>query len=224
MLADVFGLSYLGETKEEVTYISPVKILEEIFPSISRDYPLILFNSQIKTRAFNNEEVIAHIKLPYTDPSDPAKFASIHSNPPGIETEYPSILRRKFGKGEVIWVAGPLEAVDRDLHRDVFVRLIRSLLDGDLSFEVDAPKSIEVTMFRQCEHNRYIVNFLNFQPELPNIPVYNIKFRIKTRGQRFSKVLILPEKIPLDFEIKGDYLETTIPKVGTYLMLGVYYV
>jgi len=223
MLADVFGVSYTGETQEDVTYIAPCREVLESFGDVSSQYPFTLFSSQIKTNPLKKEEVIATISLPYTNPSDPTRFASIHSDPPGISTEYPAIVRRRFGKGEVVWVAGPLEGVDFDPHRELFIKLIKSLVREGFSFEVDAPKSVEVTMFHQEEAGRYIVNFLNFQHELPNIPIFNIRFGIKTRDKIFSKVVILPEEVPLNFEVRGDYLEVEVPKLDTYLMLGIYY-
>lgn len=223
MLSDVFGVSYIGETKEEVTYISPYREISGIFDDITSDYPLTLFNSQMKVKPINKEEVIAVIKLPYTDPSDPSRFVSIHSNPPGVNTEYPSLIKRKFGKGEVVWSAGPLEMVEQEVHRALFIRLIKSLIGDDLSLEVDAPKSVEVTMFHQEEDKRYIVNLLNFQQELPNIPVFDISLKIKANGKLFSRVLILPEEMPLPYEMKQDKLEIRIHRLDTFLMLGVYY-
>jgi hypothetical protein len=94
-----------------------------------------------------------------------------------VETENPAIVWRKFGKGEVIWVAGPLEMVGEERHREFFLSLIKELVNGDFSFEVDAPKAVEMTMFKQEEG--YIINLLNFQSELPNIPVFDIKVRIR---------------------------------------------
>jgi len=222
MLSDVFGVSYIGET-QEVTYISPRQGFSEIFCDISRDYPLTLFSSQIKAKPLSKEEAIAYIKLPYTNPSDTTKFASIHSNPPGIDTDYPSIIRRRFGEGEVIWVAGPLEMVEHETHRQLFIRLIKSLVKEGFSLEVDAPKSVEVTMFHQEENNRYVINLLNFQQELPNIPIFNLRLRIKTNGKQFTKVLILPEEVFLPYEIKDNYIEVKIPRLETFLMLGIYY-
>jgi hypothetical protein len=78
-------------------------------------------------------------------------------------------------------------------------------------------------MFYQEENRRYIVNLLNFQQELPNIPVSDIKLRIKTEDKTFSRVVILPEEIPLNFESREGYLEIEIPRLDTFLMLGIYY-
>jgi len=113
--------------------------------------------------------------------------------------------------------------VEHEIHRELFVRLIKSLVKEGFSFEVDAPKSVEVIMFYQEEKRRYIVNLLNFQQELPNIPVFGIKLRIKTEDKTFSRVVILPEETPLNFEKREGYLEIEIPRLDTFLMLGIYY-
>jgi len=69
----------------------------------------------------------------------------------------------------------------------------------------------------------YVINLLNFQQELPNIPIFNLRLRIKTNGKQFTKVLILPEEVFLPYEIKDNYIEVKIPRLETFLMLGIYY-
>ncbi len=219
LLSDVLGISYIGETKEGVTYISPSKELPELFGDITPQAPLILFHPQVIAEASDGAETIARICLPYTDPVDRTRFVSIHSNPPGVIVDYPAIVKNKFGKGEAIWCAGPLEMVDQERHREFFLRLLKSLVKEGFSFEAKAPKSVEITMFKRDEG--YIVNLLNFQPELPNIPITGIKLRIKIGNKPISKVFILPSGTPLPFEIENNYIKVEIPRVDTFLMLGI---
>jgi len=223
MLADVLGVSYLGETKERLTYIAPTSRASELFPNISSEYPLTIFGPQIKAKPANEDEVLATITLPYTDPADHTKFASIHSNPPGIPTEYPAIVMRSFGKGKVVWVAGDLELMKYDPQRKVFTNLIKSLAQKPFSFESDAPKSVEITLFHQGESKRYIINFLNFQEELPNIPISGITCRIKLEGKKATKLVKLPEEEEIPFELKGNYVEFKTPQLETFLMLALNY-
>ncbi len=219
LLSDVLGVSYKGETKEGVTYISPAEDIPSIFSDITPQYPLILFSPQIVSLPMDEKEVIANIKLPYTDPSDASKIVSIHSNPPGVETQHPAIVWRKFGKGEVIWVAGPLEMVEQEAHRGLFIRLIRGLVKEGFTFETNAPKCVEITMFKQ--EGRYIINVLNFQSELPNIPVSDIKLRVKKNGEPLKRAVILPSEAPLPIEVKEEYLELSLPPINTFLMIAI---
>jgi alpha-L-fucosidase len=218
LLADVFGVSHRGETREVVTYISPAVENPLLFGDITPRYPLLLFHPQIIANPLK-EGVIAKIKLPYTDPQDKTRCVSIHSNPPGVETDYPAIVWRKFGEGEVIWAAGPLEMVGEERHRGFFIRLIKSLVSDGFSFEAEAPKSVEITMFKQKEG--YVINLLNFQSELPNIPVFYIKIRIKRDGKSLTKALLLPEEITLPIHERDGFIEVEVPRLDTYLMIAV---
>jgi len=219
LLSDVIGVSCKGETKEGVTYISPAQENPSLFGDITSQSPLLLFHQQIIAEPLNKEEVLAKITLPYTDPADRTRCVSIHSNPPGVETEHPAIVWRKFGNGEVIWVAGPLEMVGEERHREFFLRLIRSLVGEGFSFEVDAPKAVEMTMFKQ--EDGYIINLLNFQSELPNIPVFDMKVRIKKDGKAFKKALILPEEVDLPIKEKEGFWEIEVPRLDTFLMIKI---
>jgi len=221
LLSDVLGISFLGETKESVTYISPSREIPQIFGDITPQVPLILFHPQIIAKPSDEGEVIAKICLPYTDPSDTRIFASIHSNPPGTVSDHPAIVRRRFGKGEAIWCAGPLEMMEQERHREFFIRLLKSLVRDGFSLETDAPKSVEITMFQQ--EGKCIVNLLNFPPELPAVPVFGIKLRIKIGESSISQAFLLPSRTPLPFEIADGYLKIEIPRLDTFSMLCVLY-
>lgn len=224
LLSDLFGVSYLGETKENLTYITPKKDFEDIFMGYSSRYPLTLFSTQLKVKKIKEDaKILATITLPYTDPKDISRFASANSNPPGIPTEFPSILLNQYGKGTVIYSAGVLEIMKEDEHRSIFVNLIKLISKKPFFFEVDAPKSVEVTLFNQEGKGRYLINLLNYQPELPNIPVIDIKMKIRLDGKSPQRLMLLPEEKELDFKIRDDYIEFIIPRLETFLMLCLEY-
>lgn len=222
LFSDLFGVDYLGETEEELTYIIPENN-DSLANLISIDYPLINFGTQIRVKVKNKKDIIAYIGLPYTNPKDKINFATFHENPFGISTNFPAIILHNFGKGKVCYVAGDLESSDYEIHQMVFINLIKRLANMSFVFEVEAPKSVEVTLFHQEENKRYIINILNFQRELPNIPVENVKIRIRLDYKKPEKLLCLPERKKLSFEVKRDYLEFIIPKLETFLMLALDY-
>ena len=222
LLSDLFGASYIGETEEEITYIMP-KGKDDLLKSVSPDYPLINFGTQIKVKPEKEEEVVALISLPYTNPKDTTHFASIHGNPHGPTTQYPAIILRKFGKGKVCYVAGDLEAAEYDSHQIVFINLVKGLAKRPFAFEVDGPKSVEVTLFHQEGNKRYLINILNFQQELPNIPVQGIRVKIRLDGKASQRLTVLPDEKELPYEVKDNYLEVVIPRLETFMMLGLDY-
>jgi hypothetical protein len=165
-------------------------------------------------------QVLAEIVLPYTDPADPLRFASIHNNPPGRYTDHPAVVFHRFGEGQCVYVAGDLESADP--HRDLFIHLIR-FLSGPFSFAADAPKCVEVTLFHQAEPQRYLLSLVNFQKELPNVPVEGIRVRVRRDHRTPQRLLVLPQEEKWGFEVQGNYVEFTAPRLETLLMLALEY-
>jgi len=224
LLSDLFGVSYSGETKENLTYVTPKDDFKDVFAGYSPRYPLTLLDTQLKVRKIKeNATVLATITLPYTDPKDISRFVSANSNPPGISTDLPSIVLNQYGKGKVIYSGGVLELMKENDHRSVVVNLIRLISNKPFFFEVDAPKSVEVTLFHQEDKKQYFINLLNYQPELPNIPISDIKIRIKLDNRKPRRLMLLPEEKELDFKIEENYIECIAPELETFLMICLEY-
>lgn len=221
LLADIFGISYRGETKEDFTYIAPTDEGENIFRDYSLKYPLSIYGTHIKTEAKSGVKILGTMVLPYTDPKDSTRYASIHSNPPGITTEYPAVIMNIFGKGKVIYVASDLETKEAD--QNIFIDLIRILSSEPFIFEADAPESVEITAFHQKRERRYIVNLLNFQSELPNIPVEGIVIRMNIGDNTVKRVTHLPERKDKKFRMIDDCIEFRVPRLETFQMFAVEY-
>jgi len=220
LLADVFGVSYCGETGESVTYVAPVAGKESLFGGHTAKYPAYVGSSQVLVTPRDGAEVLGTITLPYTDPADPTRFSSIHSNPPGRPTTRPAVVLNRFGKGAAIYAAGDLESSPE--HRETFVRLL-GLIARPFSLEVDGPKAVEATLFHQPDRGRFIVNLLNFQSELPNIPVDGIRVRLRLDGRQVRRVLVVPEERELPHAVSGAYVEFAAPRLETFRMLAVDY-
>ena len=218
LLSDVFGVSYVGETKESYSYMAPENDDDHPLCDYSKDYPLALERSQVIVEARPGADVLARIVLPYTDPADPRRYVSIHSNPPGITTDYPAIVVNSYGSGKAMYSTGDLESDDS--HRDIFINLIR-LQSERFSFEADAPKSVEVTVFRQTDRRRLVISLVNFQEDLPNIPVGGTRVRVRLDGREPERLLLLPEEGEWPFQLHGDYVEFTAPRLETFQMFAL---
>jgi hypothetical protein len=220
MLTDVMGVHYQGETKEKFTYSAPQPGFEALMPEFSQKYPLGLEESQVLVSAQPGAQIMAKITLPYTDPADFTRFSSIHSNPPGIPTDYPSLVMNSYGKGKVIYSAASLEGVE--YARSIFINLL-NLFQQPYSFEADAPASVEVTLFQQADHNRFIINLLNFQKDLPNIPVDGIKVRVRVAGLTPGMLALLPDGEEMSYSYAGDIVEFESPRLETFRMFSLEY-
>ena len=219
-LADVFGVDYLGETKERFTYIAPEPGYESLMPDYSRKYPLGLDSNQVLVKARDGVTVLGKITLPYTDPAERGIFSSVHSNPPGIPTEYPAIVIHAYGKGKVIYSTASLESVD--YARGIFVNLLK-MFQYPFSFEADAPGAVEVTLFDQPEQKRFMINLHNFQKDLPNIPVEGARVRVRLAGKTPGRLLRLPDGKELDYSIKDGLVEFVAPRLETFALFCLEY-
>jgi hypothetical protein len=224
LLDDVFGVSLEGETQERVTYIAPTpKGRALVMSDVDPNYPLAVFQPQAKARASDRDEVLATLTLPYTDPADGTKLASIHSDPPGIATDYAAAVQRSYGKGKVIWVSVPLETAEPAPHRKVFAQMVRELAGRPFSLEADAPGAVEVTLFHQPDKRRFLVSLVNTQEQLPPIPVFDAVVRVRTDGKKPVGAALLPDEKPLPFATKGDYAEIVVPRLDIFCMLMLAY-
>ncbi|MEM3591523.1 MAG: beta-galactosidase trimerization domain-containing protein [Candidatus Bathyarchaeia archaeon] len=219
LLSDLLGVSYLGETKESFTYISPIGKGEEVLLGYSSKYPLSIYGSQLKVEAREGAEVLGKIILPYTDPADTKHFASIHSNPPGKITNYPAIILNNYGKGRAIYITGDLERVK--YHQNTFIRLIRLLYPKSFSFESDAPGFVEMTLFDQKNHGRYIITLLNLIEEC--IPIRGINVKIALNGKKPERLLKLPEEKELNYKEEEGRIEFNAAELKRFAAFALNY-
>ncbi|MDD5707904.1 MAG: hypothetical protein PHR35_18455, partial [Kiritimatiellae bacterium] len=62
---------------------------------------------------------------------------------------------------------------------------------------------------------------LNFQKDLPNIPVEGIQVRLWLNGKKVRSVMTLPEQEPVSHTIDADHLLFAAPKLTTLIMFAV---
>lgn len=221
MLSDVFGISYVGETRESFTYIAPTNEAVGLFTGYTSKWPLGLDQSQLLVQAHTGAQVLGTLTLPYTIPSDPRRYASIHSNPPGIATGYPALVVNRYGSGQAIYCTLALEGAE--MHREVFANLVR-LFASPFSVSADAPKAVEMTTFLQAEKQRFLISLVNFQKELPNIPVNGIKVRVNLATKAVRQLLLLPGGEAWPYQVSDGIVEFTAPTLDTLLMFALDYI
>jgi beta-galactosidase GanA len=220
VLSDVLGVSYVGETRETFTYIAPTPEAEALFGDYTARWPLGLDQSQVMVKAHTGAQVLGTTVLPYTLPSDPCRYAAIHSNPPGIVTGYPALVVNRYGAGQAAYCTLALEGAD--MHRDVFANLVRQIA-APFSVQSNAPKAVEVTTFHQADKQRYIISLVNFQKELPNIPVSGIRVSVRLGTRTARQLLLLPDARPWPCETAEGYVEFTAPTLETLRMFALDY-
>ena len=206
-LEEMLGLQVTGRTEHDFTYMAPTPASRELegFSALS---PMTVPRAQVlaKTREdASDAEVLANLTLPWTM-TGTEQFSAIHSNPPGIPTSSPAIVRRRIGKGQVLWTAAPLEMSRPYMSRQAVRRLVESLLDTR-KFRSNAPKFVEILCWEK-QGERYFAA-INEQEESPVAPMGDIEIGVPGKW----KACLLPEKEPLPVTYEAGESVISLPKL-----------
>lgn len=203
LMKDLIGGTVNGRTEEEDVYIAPIKEYEHLFNGFNSKYPLPFEGTAPMVEVDGECEVLATVALPYTKPSE-VRFASIHSDPPGKVTAYPAVIKKKIGKGTVIWSAMNIEAITVSDYRDIFMNIVELLADGtDFSFTSDAPDDVEITVFEK--EKEYVVNLVSIS-EKSKVKT-NLPFSVSVRTDCVPlSVNLMPNGENVDFVCKDGYV------------------
>ncbi|MFO0910766.1 MAG: beta-galactosidase trimerization domain-containing protein [Isosphaeraceae bacterium] len=217
-LADVFGVTLRkADWSPREHYVAPTAAAGTLFGEFDATYPAFLAGYGCEVAARPKAEVLATTTLPWPAP-DPSKFASIHSNPPWVKTDRPEVVLNRFGSGTAIYCASVLEVVPE--LAPVFLALLAPAGPGRLSLE--APECVEATLFHQADRHRYVLSLVNFQAQLPNIPIDGIPARLRLGGTRVRTVRLLPDGRDLPFETGADgSVVFRVPRLETLAMVAI---
>jgi hypothetical protein len=220
LLGDVLGVQlHRADWQDREHYVAPTAEGQRLFSEYDARRPAFSQGFTMDVAAREGAVVLATRTLPWPA-AKPAQFSSIHSNPPWAATERPELVLNRFGKGKAVYAASPLE--DLDVLQETFAALLRSLV-ADWSFEVEAPAPVEATLFRQRERRRWVLSLVNFQKDLPNIPVDGIRVRLRLPGAQVMAVRLLPEGIEVAHERDAatGTVAFTAPRLETLAMFAV---
>lgn len=190
LLSLLLGAKVQGYTAENAVYMAPTEAGREYFGTFNQKYP---FPTEQRlpiltgTDAANKDvEVLATMTLPYTKPGE-KRFASIHSNPPGIPTNTPAMLRKKLGAGTVIWSAASLEHDDRRAHKDLLLSIVNDCLPTH-TLETTAPRQVEIVSFRDGDEMLVsAVDLLCTEERLP-IPPFTVSLHCDKQPTKVTRI------------------------------------
>jgi hypothetical protein len=124
-------------------------------------------------------EVLGYVVEPYFPFNDPEKYASIHSNPPGIKTAFPGLTVNSFGKGRAVYLYSSL-LKHLQYSQETFGReLFKQFVAPGAVISHNLPDCVELTILKSTTQNSWIVCLVNYQDELPGIPIHDLRFTIQ---------------------------------------------
>ena len=208
-LEDVLGITIESKTLPEgynAAYIAPAA--EPVWNSIARTPLVVSGNDSCYLVKLNGGETLAKLMLPFdTFPKTPGLFGV--NAPSQVQTDYPAIVRHKYGKGEAIFVSA---AVAREIentqktadysaayHKRLIANLV-GLLGGTELIKTNAPTQVEVNLARK--DMKYLVHLTDCSAALGNkysgdvsdLPLLTMKVSIPVdRLGSARKVRLVPE-------------------------------
>jgi hypothetical protein len=224
-LADVFGCSVIGRESGTALYVRPqTRELREAAhpepylpvggrrPSPAGAGPVL---DLPRIRATEGARVLARLTLPYGYPSDGTAvgrdFASIHSSPPWLDTEHPSIVAHDFGAGRAVYSSAPLETGGSTQHEAAFRSLLLTELGLEPRLAASGHPDVWVAGFEQTERDRVVVTALRLVDEPPESTV-TMTVHLRIPGDRpVAGVRELATGRELEWCIEGGVVEFALP-------------
>ncbi len=218
MLSDVFGASLEGEEPGAFVYLRPASaeparwIETQKFVSLRITGDPFLGPAMLcgipRLRVRPAGVTLFSLAVPYGYPARGSvsdhRWASIHSSPPWEDLDHPMVVLNEYGAGRAVYSAAAIEAVDADAQANLFVAMVRMLLDGEYAYTAEAHPALWMSVFDQREKDRLMASFLNYQAELPPVPV-RVRFSLRApHGKRFRSLRMVPEESALKFALDSD--------------------
>ena len=215
LLRTLLGGRRTGYTVPTRTYLAPVYGQEALFADYNAAYPLPVDMALPLVEGIAAENVLATITLPYTARSE-RRFASIHSDPPGVPTEYPGVVRARYGKGTVLWSAAHIEHEAIRDYRLILTNLLRTVLPEPL-VQTDAPERVELLLHRDGDVLRLGAVQLSEDDRIERV----YPFRVSVRSDRPRTVRSLPDGAEIPSSYHEGYVSVRLEDLHIYRLFAL---
>ncbi|MDW7656359.1 MAG: beta-galactosidase trimerization domain-containing protein, partial [Bacillota bacterium] len=150
-LADLTGITLIGETKEDVVYFRPDEKWFKLFSPYDPANPLSVQRTAMLVQVHPEDDVLARLTLPCSHSREIHQFGSAISNPPWNDTDYPAVTLHRYGKGKVMYLAAPLEEIEHAAQQEIFCALVRVMMTHESLVRTDAPAWLEVLAYHDVK-------------------------------------------------------------------------
>jgi len=209
-LSDVFGVSYAGGLSRRINYL----VLPGDYNYISCDRPAPFVR-------LTGAEMLAELGEPLFDPDDPWHYASIHSNPPGRLSGYVGLSVNTYGKGRCIYLAPSVLALQQDAQQTFGAWMLHEHTPARLITRTTAPAVVEITVLRSTTADTFFVGLVNYQKELPNLPVYGIEIDLSLSDRVPKACVSTSSGKALPFKFADGIIQFKVPSLETFELAEV---
>ena len=209
------GVAVQRESEYTYTYIEPKAEFSSCMKTFDKKSPYPIQHTAKEAKIVDSTvQTLATITYPYTKRST-RDFSAIHSDPPGIHTLHPAVTLVQRGKGQVMWVAMPLEQTQAHHCRQSLCDMILSLMqEQKRTFTSNAPEFVEILAWEK-EGEDYL-GLVNQQETTPVYPIHEIEITLPTR---YKTVSVLSENAEVQLSQKGEKTVLHLAKLDVFCML-----
>ena len=185
--------------------------------------------------ASEDTKVLAFLTFPDFPVGDETHYASIHSNPPAVAhcvvngnasaplypaaSPYPAVTVHRYGNGQCLWIAAPLLRIRQHSQQEYLKRLLSPFLTIFVESE-NLPASAEVTLLKATSNDNYLLCIVNYQDELPPIPLHDVQLRLCLPCLP-SRIIDVANGQAIPFTQSGNTTAITLPRITEAAFLQI---
>ena len=220
-LEDVFGCQYVKESPYSITYF---KLHDEIADGVRRS-PIMVPGRLSEVKLHDGAQVLSDVYDPVIEPDydNFMIFRNRYYSPAGDKSKNPGIVKNTYGKGEAVYIAGPVFEVfqtDEQWYLCDVIRNVMEVLYNERIIRVEAPRTLEVNVTEKDDE--IICHLIQYQTqnEACNVreivPVHNVNLKVSLDVVSKDDVIEIPSGNVLKTKVSGKMLEVTVPEVSIY--------
>jgi len=126
-----------------------------------------------------------------------------------------------YGKGRCLYLASPVLAMQQDAQQSFGAWLLEQYAPPALLAATNAPPSVEITVLRSTTAEACLIGLVNYQKELPNVPVYGAWVDLRLPGRAPKACTLVSAGQALPFTFADGVIHFTVPVLETMEMVVV---
>ena len=99
--------------------------------------------------------------------------------------------------------------------------LLKEYAPPQMVLETDAPVSVDVTLLKSTTANNWLVCLVNYQKELPNIPVNGIHLSLRLPVGKITGCTCTSNGEKLPYQVSDGVLSFDLPRLETLEMVEI---
>lgn len=210
-LADVFGVQASGKDTGSCSYLAlPGEML-----SANGVCPLAMSTTAT---------VHAPVNLPDFPVNDAQHYASIHSNPPGKTTEFAGMTENVWGRGKCFWFYSNVLGIRNWSQQKFAGDFLQRNLPAFVVNSENLPASTELTLLQSATEQCLILGIVNYQDELPNIPLHDLRLTFRLpEAKRLRSCIRASDNGSMKFTENNALITFEIPRLDDGELFELHY-